>query len=166
MTHIEKLAFAQNVISHISESGAFLLTGEKSVNPMTIGWAGAAWMWSQPTLLVVVRQSRFTHALMDTCDAFTVSVPAAGSMGDELNYCGTVSGRDKDKMRELGMGLLPPQAGQIGGLKGCELHVECRALYRMEGALELMDSGVRKKWYPDGDPHTLYFGEILAAYRS
>ena len=51
------------------------------------------------------------------------------------------------------------------------MHFECKVVFKAESDLSLMDPAIRARFYgdnqatPDGDPHTIYFGEILAAYR-
>ena len=47
-----------------------------------------------------------------------------------------------------------------------------KPLCLVSGDAELLEAGLRAHYYggnqatADGDPHTLYFGEILAAYRA
>ena len=51
------------------------------------------------------------------------------------------------------------------------MHFECRVVFQAESDLAKMDPEIRARSYgsnqatPDGDPHTIYFGELLAAYR-
>lgn len=149
-------------------AGAFLMV---EGNPMTIGWAQFGVIWGRPVCTVFVRQSRHTHALLEHSDTFTVSVPAKDTMREALAYCGSKSGRDGDKLAACGLSLLEPRAGGAAPLRGCAMHFECRVVFRAESDLQFMDAGIRARYYggnqaaPDGDPHTVYFGEILAAYR-
>ena len=68
--------------------------------------------------------------------------------------------------------LLAPRAGGAAPLAGCAMHFECRVLCRAACDPALLEAGLRAHYYggnqatADGDPHTLYFGEILAAYRA
>ena len=148
--------------------GAFLMV---EGNPMTIGWAQFGVIWGRPVCTVFVRHSRYTHALLEKSNVFTVSVPAAGTMREALAYCGSHSGRDGDKLAACGLSLLEPRAGGAAPLSGCAIHFECRVLLRAENDMRELEPGLRARFYgdnqatADGDPHTLYFGEILAAYR-
>ena len=148
--------------------GAFLMV---QGNPMTIGWCQFGVVWGKPICTVFVRKSRYSHSLIEKTGRFTVSVPKADTMKEELAFCGKRSGRDTDKMKELGLSLLPAAAGGEDGLAGCSLQFECRVVFKTESELEHMDADYRRRYYgdnqatPDGDPHTVYFGEILAAYR-
>ncbi|MEL7610102.1 MAG: flavin reductase [Bacillota bacterium] len=151
--------------------GAFLTTGERP-NVMTIGWAQWGVIWGLPICCVLVRQSRFTHGLIEGSGAFTVSLPAEGTFADELLHCGRVSGRNEDKIKSQKLSLRKPQAGGIAGIDGCALYFECKTVFKTESDLKFLDPGLKERFYntnqatPDGDPHTLYFGEILFATRA
>ena len=151
-------------------NGAFLMTGDRP-NPMTIGWAQWGYIWGKPICTVLVRQSRYSHKLIEKGGNFTVSLPAPGTFKAELSHCGYISGRDEDKVQALGVSLVAPVVNGIPGIKGCAMHFECKVVFKAESDLSLMDPAIRARFYgdnqatPDGDPHTIYFGEILAAYR-
>ena len=150
------------------EQGVFLMA---EGNPMTISWCEFGRVWNRPVCTVLVRQSRHTHALLEQSGRFTVSIPKAGDRKEALAYCGTRSGREVNKLEALGLSLLPARAGGADGLAGCAMHFECRVVFKLESDLRNLDEAIRRQFYgdnqatPDGDPHTVYFGEILAAYR-
>lgn len=151
--------------------GSFLTTGDRP-NVMTIGWAQWGVIWGLPICCVLVRQSRFTHSLIEQSGAFTVSVPAPGAFVDELLHCGKVSGRSEDKVRTQKLSLREPQSGGIAGIENCALYFECKTVFKTQSDLKFLDRSLKERFYnsnqatPDGDPHTLYFGEILAATRA
>lgn len=148
--------------------GAFLMV---KGNPMTIGWAQFGVIWGRPICTVLVRKSRHTHTLLESSETFTVSVPHADTMKEALAFCGTKSGRDVDKCAALDLSLLPSVTGGTDGLAGCSMHFECRIVFKAESDLNDMDAEILGKYYgdnqatADGDPHTIYFGEIVSAYR-
>lgn len=149
-------------------AGAFLVVEN---NPMTIGWAQFGRVWGRPVCTVLVRQSRYTHELLKNTNVFTVSVPALGEMSKELVYCGRNSGRDGDKAAACGLTLEEPRYGCGKRVAGCALHFECRILERVEMDMDILDPEVKRGSYgdnqatPDGDPHTMYFAEIIGADR-
>ena len=98
------------------KKGAFLMVNG---NPMTIGWGQFGVLWGKPTFSVYVRQSRYTHQLLEHADTFTVSVPASGTMQHELAFCGTRSGRDVEKLQALNASLIPARFGAQDGFSGC-----------------------------------------------
>ncbi len=150
--------------------GAFLTAGGSVWNPMTIGWAQFGVVWARPVVTVMVRKSRYTHMLMEQAQVFTVSFPRAKEMGKEIAFCGVRSGRDVDKEKEAGLARLAPRAGGAEAVAGCGIVFECRIVQKQLLDLDALDPDFRPKYYgdnqalPDGDPHVLYVGEVLAAY--
>ena len=93
----------------LGDGGVFLVSidSQGRANPMTIGWALLGTVWRRPVLLVLVRPSRFTHHLIEESREFAVCVPKRGELREALEFCGTRSGRDLDKVAELGLALTP-----------------------------------------------------------
>ena len=147
--------------------GAFLVAKD---NVMTIGWCQLGIVWGKPVCTVFVRQSRFTHDVLDHADHFTVSVPKVGDMAKELAYCASHSGRDTDKFFLGSIARRPSETDAPDGVAGCAMHFECRILSQTEMDLSRTEEEVKGRYYgsnqkgADGDPHTVYFAEILKAY--
>lgn len=163
MKEIRYEAYAGRVLEQLPK-GAFLTTAaDGKTNAMTIGWGSVGYMWKRPVFTVMVRKSRYTYALIEANPQFTVSVPL-GDMQAALALCGSKSGRDTDKFAAAGLVALPGQKVAVPVIGGAGLHFECKAVYKQAmGAAEL-DEAVAGQWYADNDWHTLYYGEILAAY--
>lgn len=146
--------------------GAFLVAVDDHDRPnaMTIGWLQIGTVWSRPVCHVLVRPSRYTHRCIAHSGAFTVNVPL-GTMAEELAFCGSRSGRDVDKFAELSLQIIPGTKVRVPLLPGCAVAYECRVAARAALTPEgLLDEGIRSKYYPRGDFHTLFFGEIVAAW--
>ena len=132
---------------------------------MTIGWGQFGVLWGKPTFSVYVRESRYTHQLLEHANTYTVSVPAYGTMSKELALCGTKSGREIDKMQALNASLFPNRFGAQDGFAGCRFQIECRILLRVDlDEHRIEDSALKNRYYANGDPHTMYVGEIVDAY--
>ena len=166
----ELIALATKQLDH---GGAFLMTGKEERNPMTIGWCQFGRVWNKPVLTVFVRHSRHSHELLERDRIFTVSFPIDGEMKKEIGFCGTKSGRDMDKRAELGLTTSAARAGGIEGLGGCRLHFECKVLFQleMEGHMDALCGEAKKSFYDpagqageNGDPHAIYYAQILDAY--
>lgn len=55
---------------------------------MTISWAALGYMWRKPVMVVMVRESRFTHHIVEKASSFTVS-SLADDLEEVLKFCGT-----------------------------------------------------------------------------
>lgn len=133
------------------------------VNAMTIGWGLVGTMWSKPFFIVAVRLSRHTYKLMEESNSFTVCLPSKG-MAEALDFCGTKSGRDYDKFKELGLTAKKGFQVEAPFIKECPVHYECKIAFKTpvkQGALpEEIEEGV----YPNKNYHVLYYGQIMGVY--
>jgi flavin reductase (DIM6/NTAB) family NADH-FMN oxidoreductase RutF len=153
-------------LAAIGNNSALLVTGTHRPNVMTIGWAMASVMWGKSLFVAPVRQSRYSHELLETHGEFTVLVPS-GDMKKAVALCGSKSGRDTDKVAAAGLMLAPSSAVSVPHIEAPGLVLECRVIYKTDFADEALDDAVRAQWYSGrdtGNLHTLYFGEILAQY--
>lgn len=150
--------------------GILLTTCENQrVNTMTIGWGHIGIEWNRPVFIAFVRKSRYTRQLLDRTGAFTVNVPVDASDSRVLRYCGTKSGRDTDKLRDLGLTTVESDVIDVPGIREFPLTLECRVIYRQEQEENAIPSEVLSRFYPleaDGarDIHIAYYGEIVNAY--
>ncbi len=133
---------------------------------MTIGWGQLGIVWSRPVFSILVRQSRFTHECLKTASSFAVSVPAPGTLKQELALCGTKSGRSLDKFHAAGLTATPSRCIETPIVGECLAHYECRILARTQQAVAHFagDEIIDRFSYKDGDTHGVFFGEILTSY--
>ena len=144
------------------------------VNPMTIGWGHIGIEWGKPIFVAYVRESRFTRELLDQTREFTVNIPLEQADPDILRICGTMSGRDVDKVALAGLTVVPSEKIDAPGLKEFPLTLECKVLYRQLQDLNALSEEILNRYYPQNvagtfsgsnrDTHYMYFGEILDAY--
>lgn len=152
------------------EKGALLTTkAGAEVNTMTIGWGHLGVEWSKPVFVVYVRQSRHTKGLLDKAGEFTVNIPAGPVDKKILGICGTRSGRDMDKFKELGLTQIAGQTVSAPAIGELPLTLECKVIYRQDQDLAALKPAYREHSYPAGTAeennfHTAYYGEITAAY--
>ncbi len=131
-------------------------------NTMTIGWGYAGIMWGKPYFMALVRPSRHTHGMIQETGVFTVSVPKAGALAEELLVCGTKSGRDINKAEVVS--FAPGKSVAAPVVDGCRLYFECKVDYAQELIKEKMPQDVVKNMYGDNSFHTMFFGEIVDYY--
>ena len=154
-----------------TEKGVLLTTkvGDK-VNTMTIGWGTMGMEWRKRIYTVFVRESRLTKKMLDENPEFTINIPYGEYDKSILSICGTRSGRDMDKIKELGLTLEAPEEISVPGIKEFPLTLECRVIYRQEQDPNAVNEENTIRFYPrspefpEGDYHTAYYGQIVAAY--
>ncbi len=145
--------------------GAFLTTAHDGrVNTMTMSWSAAGVFWAKPVLILPVRFTRYTHELLRKSGYATVSIPAEGTLGKELAYCGTKCGRDVDKFAEMGLTAQPGRTVPVPVVAQAALHFECRVLYTTDMSPMYMDEVIDRGMYADHNYHTLFFAEVVDSY--
>lgn len=154
------------------KTGILLNTNGDKFDSMVIGWGHLGILWSRPTFVVYVRESRYTKSQLDKTGEFTVSVPLSGPIPEFTRVLGTLSARDIDKVKEAGLTLCEPQVNNTPGIAEYPLTIECKVLYSQKEDLALIPEDIRNRFYPENgeqsdsscDPHTMYVGEIVSTY--
>jgi flavin reductase (DIM6/NTAB) family NADH-FMN oxidoreductase RutF len=129
-------------------------------NPMTIGWGTLGIVWGRPMWSVLIRPSRYTYGCFEATGDFTVCVPPA-ALDEVAMFCGTVSGRDHDKMAEQGLTVEPSETIRSPGIAECPIIYECRIVQKTDVVPDAFDPKIVQQCYPQGDFHRVYFGEVL-----
>lgn len=167
---IDAFDYAGHICKHM-QKGILLTTkvGE-TVNTMTIGWGKIGIEWNRPVFIAYVRESRYTKQLLEECSEFTVNIPYTETDSKILAYCGKKSGRDTDKIRDLGLTLVESDQVAVPGIAQFPLTLECRVIYKQKQDLSSMPQNVIDRFYPVMDEkgfqdyHIAYYGEIVNAY--
>ena len=132
---------------------------EGKVNTMTASWGMMGVFWGKNVVTVGIRPQRFTKEFVDANDTFTISF-FDESYRKALNICGSVSGRDKDKIKEAG--LTPYFVDGTAAFEEANLILVCKKMYHGDILPEnFEDEKIDTKWYPQKDYHTMYISEIL-----
>ncbi len=138
-----------------------LVTAEKDgkANAMTASWGGMGVMWGKHVTFVVLRPTRYTKELVDGSDTFSLAF-FDESFRKQLNYFGTVSGRDEDKIKIAGLTVAHEE--QTPYLEEANTVLLCRKLYAQKyDPACFIEMGIDEKWYPEKDYHTLYISEVI-----
>lgn len=164
-----------NDICKAMKKGILLTTmADKKVNTMTIGWGAMGIEWGKPIFIALVRESRYSKQLLECCGEFTVNVPYGEIDSRILGFCGSRSGLDVDKIKEMNLTLEEPVSISVPGIKQLPLTLECKVIYKQKQDLNAISYDLLTKYYPqdiDGsnpgrnrDHHIAYYGEIVNAY--
>jgi flavin reductase (DIM6/NTAB) family NADH-FMN oxidoreductase RutF len=163
-TKIPLTSFAEDTMNKLNSGGCLLVSGDSKIsNVMTIGWGLIGYLWGKPYFMVAVRPSRHTFEFMERTEDFTVNVPKKG-MEKILSFCGSKSGREYDKFKELGLNLIKGKKVKSPIISECKINYECKVKFKTKFIPKDVPKMVKMKWYPNEDFHTIYFGEIVAAF--
>ena len=163
--HFPFTQYLTNTVKLLHEVGLLLVSGTKEkANVMAIGWGFPGILWGKPFFMVAVRPSRYTFEFIEKTGDFTVNVPSGWDMHETVDYCGTVSGRDHDKFKERGLTLLPSKKVKSPIIAECPIHYECIVAFTTKLIPKYIPKDVLSSYYAHKDFHTLFFGEIVAAY--
>ncbi len=155
--------YVEETLHALAHPGILLvsLDTRQRPNAMTIGWGSMGMYWGEHVFIVPVRHSRYTYECLNATGDFTVNVLPRRLAGLAA-FCGTVSGRDRDKLAEANLTAAPSLRVRSPIIQECVLHYECRVVHVNETVPEVLDGELRRTAYPKGDYHRLYFGQIVA----
>lgn len=144
------------------------------VNSMAIGWGHIGVLWNMPVYICFVRKSRFTYEMLEANPEFTVNTHTGERLRpDILKICGSTSGRDHDKVSELGLTLVEPEVVSVPAILEAPITLECKILMSQLMDFSAIPKEVQERFYPgnDGssarpgcDTHVMYFGKIVSSY--
>ena len=161
---IDAFDYAGDICKAMKKGILLTTKADGKVNTMTIGWGTMGVEWGRPIFVAYVRGNRHTHQMIEKSGEFTVNTPMGEFDSKILGVCGTKSGRDMDKIQELNLTLEEPLNCGVPGIKELPLTLECKVLYRMEQTLDTIPQDIIDKYYPNGDFHYAYYGQIVGAY--
>ncbi len=138
-----------------------LITAETDgqANAMTASWGGVGVLWNKNVVFGFVRPQRYTKEFLDAEDRFSLSF-FDESYKKELQYFGTVSGKDEDKIAKTGFTVDHTEGAPY--FAESNLVIICKKLYA--GSINpdaILVPDIDAKMYPDKDYHTVYIGEIV-----
>lgn len=130
-------------------------------NTMTASWGGVGVLWAEPSATCYIRPQRYTKEFIDKEELFSVSFLKDGHR-DALKLCGSVSGRDHDKIKEAG--LTPVFIDGVPAFEEADTILICRKMYRTSmNPADFIDKDADNKFYPEKDYHDMYIAEIVKA---
>lgn len=164
---------AGDILRALQHGGLVTTKSGDRINSMVIEWGTLGFNWGRPVFACYVRQSHFTREMLDSNPEFTVNLPVGEYDKRIIHVCGAKSGRDTDKVAELGLTLVDGSKVAVPAIKEVPLTLECKVIYRQEQDHTLLPVTLQKRFYLDTqarnhdnaeDEHIVYFGEIVDAY--
>lgn len=168
--HIDVFDYADHICKELKKGVLLTTAAEEKVNTMTIGWGTLGIEWNRPIFIAYVRESRYTRQMLNENPEFTVNIPYGDIDQRILGYCGRNSGRDVNKIRELGLHLVSSDKISVPGILELPLTLECRVIYQQKQEVSLLPEAIVDRFYPVEnkewyrDHHIAFYGEIVNAY--
>ena len=156
---IESGKLVENPFTLIGERWALLTAGRAGdCNTMTVSWGHFGVMWNLPTIWCHVRPPRHTYRFIEKEPLFTLSfLPEGGRKA--LEYCGSHSGRDGDKIAAAGLTVIEPVPG-APAFAEADIIAVCRKLYAQDlDPAGFLDDRITAH-YNGGDYHRMYLAEV------
>ncbi len=150
---------AENPFRLIGSDWMLITAGtQEKFNTMTASWGGLGVLWERKVAVCFVRPTRYTYEFLERSGTFTLSFFGAEHR-KALQFCGSHSGRNTDKMK--GAGLTPVFDGAFVHFDEARLVLACRKIYFQDiGPERFLDPRI-EDMYPQKDYHRMYVGEIV-----
>jgi flavin reductase (DIM6/NTAB) family NADH-FMN oxidoreductase RutF len=155
----------ENSITLFADDWALITAGTpENFNMMTASWGCLGNLWQKPVALCFVRPQRYTFEFTEREPTYTLAF-FDEIYRNKLQYLGTVSGRNVDKMNDSGLTPKTLPSGNIS-FEEARLIIECKKIYAdFFNDTNFIDTTLMTNIYPDGDFHRIYIGEITAVWK-
>jgi flavin reductase (DIM6/NTAB) family NADH-FMN oxidoreductase RutF len=128
-------------------------------NTMTASWGAWGELWNRQVAICFIRPQRHTFSFAEAASQFTLCF-FDEAWRSALDFCGSHSGRQVDKVAATGLTTMPIAGGGIG-FEEARLILVCRKLYAGDFvASGFVDSALRDEIYPGADYHRMFVGEV------
>ena len=173
--YIDPFEYASQILQGVEKGATITVCRNGQVNPMSISWGTMGVQWGKRLFTCFVREARYTKGMLDDTMEFTVNIPMGGENTKKIiGFCGSRSGRDTDKVAELGLTLESADHVTPPAIRELPLTLECKVVYCQKQDPDAIPEAFRTRYYPHDVPgadpqqhqdyHTAYNGEIVAAY--
>ena len=152
-----------NVFQRIGRQWMLVTAGTREkFNTMTASWGGLGVLWNAEVSMIFVRPERYTYEFLERETDYSLSFLAEGHR-QALQFCGSRSGRDVDKVKETG--LTPAFDAAVPYFAEAEISLICRKLYYQDlDPSHFLDPAIAGN-YRNAGLHRMYVGEIQKVLR-
>lgn len=155
---VEIKDFNEKVFKLIGDEWMLITSGDKNkYNTMTASWGGVGVLWNKCVAFSFVRPQRYTFEFMENNDYYTLSFYDE-KYKDALKLCGRVSGRDVNKVKEIGFSEVFDDKSVY--FNEAKLVIVCKKIYGQFLDPSCFIDKTISGLYKNEDYHKLYIGEI------
>ncbi len=158
-TQISPFSLQENVFSLIDQDWMLITAGPyNESNSMTASWGGFGILWHKPICFIFIRPTRYTFEFMDKFNNFTLCF-FEEKHRNVLQVCGTMSGRNTDKIKLAGLTPMLLEPADVG-FEEARLILQCNKIYYEDlSPARFLDPHIETN-YPKKDYHRMFIGEI------
>ena len=148
-----------NIYKMLSEDWMLITAGNAGgFNMMTASWGGLGHLYNKPVAFCFINPTRYTINFMESKDTYTLSFYTE-AYRDALNYCGTHSGKDGNKVQGSGLTPITTPNGSKA-FSEAWLIIDCKKMVEQQFTPEaILDPAAREKW--GAEPHKMYICENI-----
>ena len=171
---INALDYASEITNQLIKGILLTTKADGKVNSMTIGWGMIGIEWGKPVFVALVRTGRFTKEQLDKNPFFTLNIPWGNTDRKAIGLCGTISGRNTNKINEAGLTIETAENIDVPAIKEYPLTLECKIIYKQAQDPSEIPPEDAARFYPQNvdssntgankDYHILYHAEIVKSY--
>ena len=145
---IDVLDYASHILKETKKGIIITAKSNNKVNAMSISWGTLGIEWNKNIFIIFIRENRCTKAMLDETKEFCVNIPTSNIDRNIIKVCGTKSGYNTDKIKELNLTLEEPNIISVPSIKELPLTLECKVIYKQkQDDSQILDS-IKKSFYP------------------
>ena len=114
------------------EIGAVITQRKNKVNLCPVNWQVVSSEYKSPMVVCIgLSHGNYSREVILATKEFTYAYPSQEQLKDIL-YCGTVSGREVNKLKQMALQFLPAKKNKCPILKDAVLNFECTLMQTVE----------------------------------
>lgn len=154
----------ENVFNLLDNKWMLITAGTPDhFNMMTASWGGLGVLWNKSIVTIYIRPQRYTYKFVEENPTFNISF-FEKKYRPALNFCGSKSGRNYDKVKETGLTPVITPKNNIS-FKEAYLSIDCNKIYSDDIKSDhFIEKSLIDKIYPSQDFHRFCIGEIIGCY--
>lgn len=148
-----------NIVKLLNDATLITSGTAEQTNVMTASWGGLGRFWEKPVTFCFLNPTRYSVQTMDKGDTYTISFYTE-AYRDAVMYCGSVSGRNTDKIKGSGLTPIKTPSGATAFAEAWMIF-ECKKIVAQPISPDaVVDKNMPDDWSKNGY-HKMYIGEIL-----
>lgn len=154
---LEKMYDYLDPLAIRSNPAILMATDGKETNGLTVGWASFGILWRKIAASVYIHKTRFSKHIFDNAEYYAICY-FDDDCKDQIQYFGTVSGRDENKIEKTRLTLVAGEEAPY--FAESKLVVICKRMGQCDFDADSCEASVQD-WYKKDGVHTQYMGEIV-----